>query len=124
MLTGGNMELIRGGTLHADTELLHHLLCHFDIRHPVGTLYLNRKIFRRQSRSNQQRTQKLTAVPDINGDMILSESMSGQRKRKMSLFSFTADLTSQFCQRGQKRIHGTLLHLLRSIHVKNPFRDT
>ena len=124
MLTGGNTELIRGGTLHADTELLHHLLCHFDIRHPVGTLYLNRKIFRRQSRSNQQRTQKLTAVPDIDGDMILSEPMSGQRKRKMPIFSFTADLTPQFCQRGQKRIHGAPLHLLRRIHVKNTFRDT
>ena len=124
MLTGGNTELIRGGALHADTELLHHLLCHFDIRHPVGTLYLNRKIFRRQSRSNQQRTQKLTAVPDINGDMILSESMSGQRKRKMSIFSFTADLTSKLFQRRQKRCHRTLPHLLRSIHMKNTFRDT
>ncbi len=86
MLTGGNTELIRRGTLHADSELLHHLLRHFDIRHPMGTLYLNRKIFRRQSRSNQQRTQKLTAVPDIDGDMILSEPMSGKRKRKMPIF--------------------------------------
>ena len=46
LLPGTDAELIRGRTLHADTELLHHLLCHFDIRHPVGTLYLNRKIFR------------------------------------------------------------------------------
>ena len=40
------------------------------------------------------------------------------------IFSFTADLTPQFCQRGQKRIHGAPLHLLRRIHVKNTFRDT
>ena len=47
---------------------------------------VNPEFFLKQHGRDQKRTQKLTAVPDIDGDMILSGPMSGQRKRKMPIF--------------------------------------
>ena len=99
-------------TLNRHTELRHHGNGHIYISHAMLSHHMNDKILIKQHGRNQQRTQKLTTLVDIDGNLLTSlRPCIADDKREMIQLLFIGNLSPKLRQGPKQFLHRTLFHL-------------